>query len=80
MKVKLQNGNVASRVLPVIIHDLENEDITLCESVLGEVLRGIEFVYKEPGVNKPLTADDDDRKILISSMVSWMKYLIICKK
>lgn len=64
----------------MIIQDLENEDITLCESVLGGVLRGIEFVYKEPGVNKPLTADDDDRKILISSMVSWMKYLIICKK
>jgi TolB-like protein len=64
LKVKLPNSNVASRVLPVQIHDLDNEDITLCESVLGGVLRGIEFIYKEPGVNKPLTYDDDDRKNL----------------
>jgi TolB-like protein/Flp pilus assembly protein TadD len=64
LKVKLPNGNVASRVLPIQIHDLDNEDITLCESVLGGVLRGIEFIYKEPGVNKPLTDDDDDRKNL----------------
>ena len=64
LKVKLLNGNVASRILPVRIHDLDSEDITQCESVLGSVLRGIEFIYKEPGVNKPLTSDDDDRKNL----------------
>jgi len=64
LKVKLPNGNVASRVLPVYIHDLDNEDIKLCESVLGGVLRGIEFIYKEPGVNKPLTNDDDEKKNL----------------
>ena len=62
LKVKLPSGNVASRVLPVRIHDLDNEDIKLCESVLGSVLRGIEFIYKEPGVNKPLTVDDDEKK------------------
>ncbi len=64
LKVKLPNGNVASRVLPVQIHDLDNDDITQCESVLGSVLRGIEFIYKEPGVNKPLTDDDDEKKNL----------------
>lgn len=64
LKVKLPNGNVASRVLPVRIHDLDNDDIKLCESVLGGVLRGIEFIYKEPGVNKPLTPDDDEKKNL----------------
>jgi len=64
LKVKLPNGNVASRVLPVQIHDLDNADIKLCESVLGGVLRGIEFIYKEPGVNKPLTDDDDEKKNL----------------
>ncbi len=64
LKVKLPNGNVASRVLPVRIHDLDNADIKLCESVLGGVLRGIEFIYKEPGVNKPLTGDDDEKKNL----------------
>ena len=58
LKVKLPNGNVANRVLPVRIHDLDNEDIKLCESVLGGVLRGIEFIYKEPGVNRPLTPND----------------------
>src|SRR5512139_2933100 len=62
LKVKLPNGNVASRVLPVRIHDLDYADIKLCESVVGGVLRGIEFIYKEPGVNKPLTADDDEKK------------------
>jgi tetratricopeptide (TPR) repeat protein len=64
LKVRLQNGNVASRVLPARIHDLDSEDIELCESVLGGVLRGIEFIYKEPGVNKPLTSGDDEKKNL----------------
>ena len=36
----------------------------LCESVLGGVLRGVEFIYKEPGVNKPLSAEDDEKKNL----------------
>ncbi len=64
LKIKLPNGNVASRVLPVQIHDLDNEDISLCESVLGGVLRGIEFIYKEAGVDKPLAPDDDEKKNL----------------
>jgi len=64
LKVKLPNGNVASRVLPVRIHDLEVADIKECESIMGGVLRGIEFIYKERGVNKPLTADDDEKKNL----------------
>jgi tetratricopeptide (TPR) repeat protein len=64
LKVKLPNGNVASRVLPVRIHDLDNVDIKLCESVLGSVLRGIEFIYKESGIDKPLAPEDDDKKNL----------------
>jgi TolB-like protein/Tfp pilus assembly protein PilF len=64
LKVKLPNGNVASRVIPVIIHDLDSDDILLCESILGNAMRGVNFIYKEPGVNKPLTADDDDKKNL----------------
>ncbi|HBE42140.1 MAG TPA: hypothetical protein DDW27_13205, partial [Bacteroidales bacterium] len=59
LKVKLPNGNVASRVLPIRIYDLDNSDIKLCESILDTVLRGIEFIYKEPGVNRPLKPDDD---------------------
>ncbi len=64
LKIRLRDGNVASRVLPVRIHDLGAEDIKLCESVLGGVLRGVEFIYREPGVNRPMTNSDDERKNL----------------
>jgi TolB-like protein/cytochrome c-type biogenesis protein CcmH/NrfG len=64
LKIKLPNGNIANRVLPIRIHDLDIADIKEYESVLGGVLRGIEFIYKELGVNKPLTADDDEKKNL----------------
>jgi tetratricopeptide (TPR) repeat protein len=64
LKVKLPNQNVASRVLPIRIHDLDMADIKLCESVLGGVLRGIEFIYKESGIDKPLTVDDVEKKNL----------------
>lgn len=60
LKVKLPNGNVTSRVLPIRIHDLDNDDINLCESVLGSMLRGIEFIYKESGVNRPLRANEEN--------------------
>jgi TolB-like protein/Tfp pilus assembly protein PilF len=59
LKVRLPNGNVTNRVLPVRIYDLDNTDVKLCESVLGGVLRGIEFVYKSTGVNRPLRANED---------------------
>jgi tetratricopeptide (TPR) repeat protein len=59
LKVKLPNGNVASRVLPIRIHELDRDDIETFESVLGGVLRGVEFIYKEPGVNRPLRANED---------------------
>jgi TolB-like protein len=64
LKIKLSNGNVASRVLPVRIHDLDNADIKECESVLEGVLRGVEFIYKEPGVDRPLTTKDNEDKNL----------------
>jgi eukaryotic-like serine/threonine-protein kinase len=61
LKVTLPNGNVATRVLPVKIHDLDADDMKLCESVTGGFLRGVEFIYKEPGVNRPLKPDDDEK-------------------
>jgi TolB-like protein len=64
LKIKLPNGNVADRVLPVRIYDLDNTDIKLCESVLGGVVRGIEFIYKSAGVNRPLTPSDQPEKNL----------------
>jgi tetratricopeptide (TPR) repeat protein len=60
LKVKLPNGNVASRVLPIRIHDLDQDDINLCESALGGTLRGIEFIYKSPGVNRPLRSIEEN--------------------
>ena len=61
LKVKLPNRNVASRVLPIRIYDLDIVDIKLCESTLGGVLRGVDFIYSEPGVNRPLKSDDDEK-------------------
>jgi TolB-like protein/Tfp pilus assembly protein PilF len=60
LKVKLPNGNVATRVLPIRIYDIRSEDISQCELILGNVLRGIEFIYREPGVNRPLQPHDDE--------------------
>jgi TolB-like protein len=59
LKVKLPNGNVASRVLPVRIYVLDSSDIKLCESVLGSVMRSIDFIYKSPGVNRPLRSREE---------------------
>jgi hypothetical protein len=59
LKVKLTGGNVANRVVPVRIHDLDIPDIKLCESILGGPLRGVEFIYRSPGVNRPLRSKDE---------------------
>jgi hypothetical protein len=64
LKIKLHSGNVANRILPIQIHDLAMEDKSLLEKELGGALRAIEFIYKEPGVNKPLTIEDDEKKNL----------------
>jgi TolB-like protein/Tfp pilus assembly protein PilF len=64
LKVNLASGNVASRVLPVQIHDLDTDDKKLCNAVLGGFIRGIEFIYKEPGVDRPLTTKDNEEKNL----------------
>jgi TolB-like protein len=59
LKIKLTGGNVANRVLPVQIHELDSDDRKLVESELGGFLRGIEFIYKEPGVNRPLLSNEN---------------------
>jgi TolB-like protein len=64
LKIKLPNGNVASRVLPVRIYDLDSADNKLCESGLGGVIRGVEFIFKSTGVNRPLTPSDNPDKNL----------------
>jgi TolB-like protein len=60
--IRLASGNVASRILPVKIHDLDPEDKTLIENELGGIIRSIDFIYKSPGVNRPLRAIEDHPK------------------
>ncbi len=60
-KIKLTNGNFASRVIPVKIHDIDVEDIRLLESELSGSLRSIDFIYREEGVNRPLRPVDDEK-------------------
>jgi TolB-like protein/Tfp pilus assembly protein PilF len=57
--IKLSNGNVASRILAIKIHDLDATDKQTIENEIGGVLRAIEFIYKEPGVNRPLKPSDN---------------------
>jgi len=59
LKVILPKGNVGNRVLPIRIHELDINDNKLCESVLGGMLRGVDFIYKSAGVNRPLRANED---------------------
>jgi len=56
--IRLGNGNVASRILPITIHDLNLEDINLIEAELQAKFRYIEFTYRSPGVNRALRKED----------------------
>jgi hypothetical protein len=58
--IRLASGNVSSRILPVKIHDLDLEDNMLLEIELGEVPRGIEFIFKSAGVNRPLRSKEEN--------------------
>lgn len=62
--VKLRNGNVSCRILPIRIHNLDSDDLSLLQNELGGQLRSIDFVYKEPGVNRPLKPEDNEDKNL----------------
>ena len=56
-KVKLPTGNVASRILPMRIHELDESDRAIIENEIGP-LRAIDFIFKASGVNRPLTPHD----------------------
>ena len=59
-EIRLKSGNVASRILPVRIHDLEPEDIRLFEKQTGSTLRSMDFIFKTvSGVSRPLLPDED---------------------
>jgi len=57
--IKLGNGNVTSRILPVKIHDLDPEDKAAIENEIGGVLRAVEFIFKSTGVNRPLRPQEE---------------------
>jgi tetratricopeptide (TPR) repeat protein len=58
--IRLKSGNVASRILPIRIHDLDQEDIKLFEKETGSVLRAIDFIFKTTtGVSRPLLSIED---------------------
>lgn len=58
--IKLKSGNVASRILPIRIHDLDPEDVKLFEKETGSVLRSLDFVFRtSTGVNRPLKVIED---------------------
>ena len=59
LDVNLANSNVASRILPVRIHEVDLEDVQLLEKELSGSLRSIDFIYKSAGVNRPLRPEDD---------------------
>ena len=61
LKIKLVNGNVTSRILPVKINDLDDDDKKLLEGELGP-LRSIDFIFKAPGVNRPLRPQEEEPK------------------
>jgi len=58
--IDLPNGNVAGRILPIKIHEIDIQDIRLLEAELSGVLRSIDFIYQSAGVNRPLRPVDDD--------------------
>ena len=60
--IKLENGNVASRILPVQIHEIDRVDRSLLEKELDAIIRPIEFIYKSSGVNRPLMPGDNPDK------------------
>lgn len=58
MKVRLSTGNVASRVIPVCIHEIAPADKALLENELGQV-RSVDFIFTAPGVNRPLREQEE---------------------
>jgi adenylate cyclase len=63
LNVKLASGNVASRIMPVSIHELDSDDTQMLEKELGPV-RSVEFIFKSAGVNRPLLPFDDQQQNL----------------
>lgn len=62
LQIRLASGNVAKRILPVRIHEIDPSDVKLYEQVTGGIMRPIDFVFKSAGVNRPLRPQDDEAR------------------
>ncbi|MBX2954608.1 MAG: hypothetical protein KF846_00535 [Cyclobacteriaceae bacterium] len=60
--ITLRSGNITGRVLPIRIHELDSDDVQLVENELKRKLRPVDFIYKAPGVNRPLRPLEDNPK------------------
>ncbi len=59
-EIRLKSGNAASRILPIRIHDLDQEDVRLFEKHTGSPLRAMDFIFKTvSGVSRPLLPNED---------------------
>jgi len=58
LDIVLSDRNVTSRILPVQIHELSHHDLQIFEKEYGGILRAISFIFRSPGVNRPLTPSD----------------------
>jgi TolB-like protein/tetratricopeptide (TPR) repeat protein len=67
--IKLSNGNVANRILPIKIHALDSADVEMLEHELKSPLRPIDFIYKTAGVNRPLRPKDDDVRVSNAQLI-----------
>lgn len=60
MLITLPNGNVVGRVLPIMIHKIDDSDRQFLEEELNGPVRSVDFIYEAPGVNRPLDEKHDD--------------------
>lgn len=60
LDVKVANNNFSSRILPVRIHEIDQEDVRMLEKEMDGVLRSVDFIYQSAGVNRSLRPKDDD--------------------
>lgn len=58
-KIKLPNGNVSSRILPIKIHDLDPSDQHLFEAATKGPMRSIDLIYSSTGINRPLRSTEE---------------------
>jgi len=59
LDIKLASGNVAKRILPVRIHEIDQTDLALFEKEIDGAIRSVDFIYQSAGVNRPLRANEE---------------------